>query len=149
MTENPDSTPSSSESASSTPGPTGPKLDLAEEFKKMRHAEKILVIAAVVVFVAFLFLGRWDWLFKWGWFTTCAFLGAVLTIVMTVLELFSVKVVDVKLRVWIMVCLGVLPALGFIIDALSNFWYALMLAGAVAMGFAAVKITTRENIIKK
>ena len=45
--------------------------------------------------------------------------------------------------------LGVLPAIGFVIDALNDFWYAVMLAGAIVMGFAAVKITSRENIIKR
>jgi hypothetical protein len=133
-----------------TPPPTSaPKHDLIADFKAMPPAEKMLAIAALAVLLAFLFTGHWDILFKVVWFPTCAFLGAVCVLVLTGLDLFGVKVLGAKTRTYVMILLGVLPAAGFVIDALSDFGRAVMLAGAIVMGFAAVKITTRENIIRR
>ena len=42
---------------------------------------------------------------------------------------------------------GVLPAIGFVLYSLGEFWWSTMLAGAVVMGYAAAKITSREKIL--
>jgi hypothetical protein len=132
-----------------TPPPTAPKRDVVAEFKAMLPAEKMLVIAALAVLLAFIFAGRWEVLFKYLWFPTCAFLGAVCILASAILDLVGTQFLKGKTRTYVMILLGVLPAIGFVIDALHNFWHAVMLAGAIVMGFAAVKITTRENIIKR
>lgn len=131
------------------PAASTPKRDFVAEFKAMLPAEKMLAVAALVVILAFIFVGRWSYLFKYRWFDTCAFLGAICILALTVLDLVGTQFLKGKARTYVMILLGVLPAIGFVIDALSNFWHALMLAGAIVMGFAAVKITTRENIIKR
>lgn len=131
------------------PAPSAPKRDLVAEFKAMRPAEKMLAVAALVVLLAFLLKRSWGGLFA-GWFNTCAFIGAVCILALTILDLVGVKTLVGKTRTYVMILLGVLPAAGFVIDLLSSdFWAAVMLAGAIVMGFAAVKITTRENIIKR
>ncbi|MHC4134015.1 MAG: hypothetical protein ACYTDU_07950 [Planctomycetota bacterium] len=131
------------------PAPPAPKRDMVGDFKAMLPAEKMLAIAALAVLLAFLFKRSWGGLFA-GWFDTCAFLGAVCVLVLTGLDLFGVKFLSGKARTYVMILLGVLPAAGFVIDTLSHdFWVAVMLAGAIVMGFAAVKITSRENIIKR
>ena len=67
MTENPET-----EAA-----PAAPKPSPVDGFKAMKNTEKILAIAAVATFVAFVFANRWDDLFYSEWFPTCAFLGAL------------------------------------------------------------------------
>ena len=142
-----------SEPLEQPPPPPAPKRDLVGDFNAMRPAEKMLAIAALAVFLAFVFAGAWGILFKYLWFPTCAFLGALGILVLTGLDLAGVKFLEGKARTYVMILLGALPAAGFVIDeltqALSSFWGALMLAGAIVMGVAAVKITTRENIIKR
>ena len=54
-----------------------------------------------------------------------------------------------KTRTRVLIAVALLPAIGFIVDALRNIWDALMLAGAVFMAYAAAKITMREKIIKR
>lgn len=133
-----------------TPEPSSkPKRDVVAEFKAMLPAEKMLVIAALAVLLAFVFTGNWNFLFKIGWFHTCAFLGAVCILLLAGLDLVGTQFLKGTARTYVMILLGVLPAIGFVIDAFHNFWHAVMLAGAIVMGFAAVKITTRENIIKR
>ena len=137
------------EPAEQPPETPAPKRDLVADFKAMRPAEKMLAVAALAVLLAFIFTGHWNFLFKIGWFHTCAFVGAVCILALTILDLVGTQFLKGKLRTYVMILLGVLPAIGFVIDALHNFWHAVMLAGAIVMGFAAVKITTRENIIKR
>ena len=132
----------------STP-PAGPKKDVAAEIKNMPAAEKLLGLAAVIVLLSFIFLSAWSALFKYGWFPTCSFLGSVGVIALIALELFGVKVMDAKMRLYLLIALAMLPAIGFIVDLLqSSFWRALMLAGGIAMGVAGARITTREKILK-
>ncbi|MHC4608349.1 MAG: hypothetical protein ACYTAF_15670, partial [Planctomycetota bacterium] len=78
-----------------------------------------------------------------------AFFGAVLVLALVIVDLFGVKFMDARWRVRLLILLAVLPVAGFIIDALRDFWAALMIAGAVVMAYAAAKITTREGIIRK
>jgi hypothetical protein len=137
----PESTPES------TPG--APKKDVAAEIKKMPAAEKLLGLAAIVVLASFIFLNSWGALFKYGWFPTCSFLGSVGVIALIGVELFGVKLMDAKMRIYVLIVLAMLPALGYVVDQLQrSFWYALMLAGGIAMGVAGARITTREKILR-
>jgi hypothetical protein len=135
-----------------TQGPTGggkPKVDPLANFKAMQASEKMLAIAALAVLLGFIFSNHWNWLFKYHWFTTTAFLGSVLVLAVIVLELFGVRWIAAQMRTWILIGLAALPALGYVIDMLSDFWRALMLAGAVVMIVAAVRISTREGILHR
>lgn len=136
------------ESTPETP-PSAPKKDVAAEIKKMPAAEKLLGLAAVVVLLSFIFLGPWSALFKYGWFYTCAFLGSVGVIALIATGLFGVKLMDAKMRLYLLIVLAMLPALGFVVDMLKgSFWRAVMLAGGIAMGVAGARITTREKILR-
>jgi hypothetical protein len=126
-----------------------PRKDLVAAFKEMPPAEKLLAVAAVAVLLGFIVANLWRWLFKYTWFPTCAFLGAAGVLVLILLDLLAVKVMDAKSRTYVMIGLAVLPALGYVVDQFSNFWGAVMLAGAIVMGVAGAKITTREQIIKR
>jgi len=126
-----------------------PARDPVGDFKNMPGAEKLLACAAAVVLLAILVIGNWNYLFKMGWFRWCAFFGALGSLALVGLHLFGVKLMDAKTRIYVVVALAMLPMIGFIVDALSNFWHALKLAGSVAMAMAAMKITGREKLIKK
>ena len=141
MTENAEQSGTESTSTS-----TAPKQDPVAEFKKMPVAEKILGAAAAATLLGFIIVGNWD-LFKYRWFPTCAFLGSVGALALIITNAFGIKLLEARLRTYVLIGLAILPAVGFVVDALRDFWQAVMLAGAVMMGFAGVKITTREKII--
>lgn len=143
MSDSPEPSPAPSEGAAQK------KTDPVAGFKKMQTAEKMLAIAAAVTLIAFIIQGKWSFLFAYIWFPTCAFLGSILVIVLVALELFGVKLFDAKTRIYILILCAILPALGFVVDALRDFWSGVMLAGAIVMGYAAAKITTREKIITR
>jgi hypothetical protein len=123
------------------------KADPVGAFKDMQTAEKILIAAALGVLVAFTFAGHWARLFSGQWFITCAAVGSVGTLAFAALEMFGIKPVRRPARTYLIVFLALVPALGFIIDRLIDFWDGMVLAGAVAMAYAAAKITTRDNLI--
>jgi len=136
------------EYSDSTPEET-PKRGLWAEFASNPPAEKMLAVAALAVLLGFLFSRQsWGGLFHGEWFLTLAFLGSVAVIVLVGLDLVGVTVMNPKFRVRVLLIAAVLPAFGFVIDKLMDPWYALMIAGAVCMAYAAAKITMREKIIK-
>jgi hypothetical protein len=126
-----------------------PERNLLEEFKRMPAADKLLAAASAAALLGFVILGNWGALFKDGWFHTCAFLGSVGVLVLLGVELVGMKLLEGAARTYVLILLAILPVLGFVIDALHDFWRAVMLAGAIVMGFAGVKITTREKIIRR
>ncbi|MCZ6574684.1 MAG: hypothetical protein O7C98_16145 [Planctomycetota bacterium] len=142
-------TPESSEapaSEGSAEGVGGPNVVAA--FKALPAAEKMLAIAATAALLGFILSSQWDFLFKHTWFPTCIFLGSVLCLAVIAMDLFGVKVLGHGLKMKLLLLLAVLPAIGFVVDALKNFWYALMLAGMFVMAYVGAKIGTREKIIK-
>ena len=96
------------ESTPETP-PSAPKKDVAAEIKQMPAAEKLLGLAAVVVLLSFIFAGKWSWLFKILWFPTCAFLGSIGAIALIATELFGVKLMDAKMRLYVLIGVSMLP----------------------------------------
>ena len=139
-------TPESSEAQAAEGSADGP--DLAKAFKALPAAEKMLAIAAIAVLLGFIIAGGFEVLFKAIWFPTCAFIGSVLCLVIITMDLFGVKVLGHGLKMRVLILLAITPALGFIVDALSDFWAALMLAGSIMMLYVGGKIGTREKIIK-
>ena len=123
-------------------------------------AEKMLAIAAVAVLLGFLFSPhpRFAGLFDFsksslydesaGWFNTLAFLGSVFCIILISMDLFGVRAIGQKIKVKLLILVAALPALGFVIDKLNDFWGALMFAGMIVMLYIGAKIGTREKIIK-
>jgi len=130
-------------------GPDKPKADPLANFKAMQASEKLLAVAALAVLLGFIFAGRWAQLFEVRWFPTTAFLGSVLVLAAVALEMFGVRWLDAKMRIRVLIALAVLPALGFVVDMLNVFWEAVMLAGAVVMIVAAVRISAREGILHR
>ncbi len=139
-------TPESFEAPATEDSAGGP--DVAAAFKALPAAEKMLAAAAVAVLLGFIISGGFDFLFKSIWFPTCAFVGSVLCIVIIAMDLFGVKVLGHGLKMKILILLAITPAIGFIVDALANFWHALMLAGSIMMLYVGGKIGTREKIIR-
>jgi len=141
----PDAAPSAPPEGTGTP----PRRNPLAEFNRLDPAEKMLAGAAVAVLLGFLFVNAWGQLFSFkgqGWFHTFAFVGALGVVGVTALDLFGVKYVDAKFRPVILVGCAILPAIGFVLYSLGEFWWSLMLAGAVVMGYAAARITAREDL---
>jgi len=132
---------STSPAADSQPSPV-------DAFGAMPRAEKMLAAAATAVLVAFLFSKSWHDLFA-DWFITCALIGSAAVLALIIVDLFGIRFMDAKVRMWTIIILALLPAAGFVIGKIMKPWNAAMLAGAIVMGLAAVKITTRENILKR
>ena len=134
------------------PAPSTPanKPDPVANFKAMATAEKMLAIAAAAALLGFIFSNGFKALFKYGWFPTCAFLGSLAVLVLTGMELFGVKVMDAKMRVYALILAALLPLLGYLIDIFDRmrFWGAVTLAAAIVMAYASGKIVTRDNLIK-
>ncbi len=128
---------------------TGPKKDPVADFKQMPNAEKLLAAAAAAVLLALILIGGWKYMFKRGWTYPCAVIGSIGTIVLVGLHLAKVKLMDASMRIKVVAGLALLPILGYVIDKLSNFQSALFFAGIVAMALAGIKITSRENLIKR
>ena len=135
--------PASEGSAEAAGGP-----NVGAEFKALPAAEKMLAIAASAALLGFILSDQWSFLFKVGWFTTCIFLGSVLCLVIIALDLFGVKFLGHGIKMKLLLLLAVLPAIGFVVDALKDFWYALMLAGMLVMAYVGAKIGAREKIIR-
>ena len=136
--------------AASDSAPAKPRRDVVAGFKELQTAEKVLAAAAVASLLAFVLLSEWGQLFEFegkGWFFTLGFVGALGVVVVTALGLFGLKPLDTSLRTVLLITFGVLPAIGFVLYSLGEFWWSTMLAGAVVMGYAAAKITSREKIL--
>ena len=123
-----------------------PKRDLVAEFKRNPLPERMLAIAALAVLLGFLVSNLWGSLFR-AWFPTLAFLGSLGIIILVGVDLMNAKILDEPLRTKVLVVLSLLPPVGFVFDALKTFWYAVMLAGAIAMSYAGARISLRENLV--
>ena len=121
-----------------------PKRDLVGEFKKLASAEKVVGMAAAAVFLGFIVANLWVDAFG-NWFYACALVGSLGALVLIAAELFEIKLLDAKPRGVLLLTFALLPALGFVIETLYNTWTALMLAGACAMAWAAMKIILGED----
>jgi hypothetical protein len=135
---------------STTPGSGAPSAkDLAGEFKKMPQAEKILAIAAAVTLAMWAINEGWNkYLFFHNWFITLCLFGPVVVLGLIVTRLLGIRLLEPALYTKVLVLFSVLPALGFVVDAFARPKYAILLAGAIAMGYAAGKIGSREHLIK-
>jgi uncharacterized membrane protein len=123
----------------------GTERGVAANFKAMPVAERMLAGASLGVLLFFVFRSAWSLLFH-RWFETLAVLGALGVMIVTGASLWRVKLLGGAARTYVLVALGALPAVGFVVDEFKDGWRAAMLAGSVVMGWAAFKITTREDL---
>jgi len=129
-------------------GSTEQKAHPVKEFKAMPSAERWLAMFAAAVIVAYFIRGLSG---LWGdqVFDVCALIGAVAVLALVVPQLFGVKVLTPRIRMYAFAAGGVLPAAGFVFGMLtSELWLAVMLAGSVAMGLTAWQIAERERLLK-
>ena len=111
--------------------------NMAAEFKRLPKMEILLGAGALAVLLGFIFANLWSYLFKFTWFPTLAFIGAIAALTLVILRVAGVEFMPAKSRAWLLLGVALLPALGILIDELRHFWGALMLAGALVMAYAA------------
>ncbi len=133
----------------------GPQKDIGKAIAGMQMAEKILGASALLYLLGFIIdrPSHWRVLFRFGsygrpWMFTLGFVGAVGALVLIGTKLFGVKLVDAKLYIKLLILCAILPAVGLLIDSLSDFWGFAILLSTIAMAYAGAKITTREKILK-
>ena len=127
-------------------------VDVKKELSAMPFAEKLLAGAAVAMLLAVLIEPMMRRrIFNHGFWATCALIGAAVTIALVALHVLGIKVMDAKTRTYAVVGAAVLPILGFLIDLLEGqrLWGIIALVAMFVMAFAGLKITNRENLIKK
>lgn len=138
-------------SETGTHASTGGK-DLWDSFLRLPFAEKLLSGAAAAVTVGWLITAQWSQLFDFGdpggWFATFAAFGAGSTIVLLFVKVLNIPWLNRTAHSRLLIVCALLPALGLLVELTLNFWYAVMLIGALAMAWAAGKITTRDELLK-
>jgi hypothetical protein len=128
--------------------PKGPKPDPMKEFKAMPSAERWLAVFAATVIVAYLIHGVTRY---WGdrLFDVLGLIGAGAVLGLVVPQLFGVRLLSPRVRMFAFAIGGILPAAGFVFDLLTaDIWYAAMLAAGIAMGLTAWQIAERERLLK-
>ena len=133
-----------SEESTESSSPPAEKKNLVAGFKEMGLAEKLVAMGAAGYVLAFVFGGgnSWKLLFRFsqGWATTLGFVGALGVLVLIITRLLGIKLVNAKLGAKLLVLAAVLPAIGWVIDELQNFWYFLGLVSMALMAFGASKL---------
>jgi hypothetical protein len=137
--------PAESEGAAAPPPP--PKPDPLRELRALPTTEKLLAAAAAAVIVAYLLGGAWTRVFR-SWFYACALLGALGVLALVMIQVFGIRSLSSRTRMYAFAVAGLLPAAGFVFEELSSdLSRALMLAGGVAMGLWAWQIAERESLL--
>ena len=114
----------------------------------MPSAERWLAVFAATVIVAYVIHGLDRY---WGdrLFDVLSLIGAAGVLGLVVPQLFGVRLLAPRVRMFVFAIGGVLPAAGFVFDLLAtNIWYAVMLAAGIAMGLTAWQIAERERLLK-
>ncbi len=130
-------------------GPSSaPRPDPMKEFKAMPSAERWLAAFAATIIVVYVIHGLTT-----GWgdrlFDVLGLLGAAGVLGLVVPQLFGVRLLTARIRMFVFAIGGILPAAGFVFDQLTaDFWYAAMLAAGIAMGLTAWQIAERERLLK-
>ena len=137
----------SEETTETTSDGGGEKKDLVAGFKEMGKAEKLVAMGAAGFVLAFVVGKSWSSLFRFslGWAPTLGFIGAVAVLVLVISRLLGIKLVDAKLGAKLLVLAAVLPALGWVIDTLQNFWYFLALVSMAVMAFGALRLVAPKD----
>jgi hypothetical protein len=124
------------------------KPDPMKEFKAMPSAERWLAVFAASVIIAYVIHGVSRY---WGdrVFDFLSLIGAGGVLGLVVPQLFGVRLLTPRVRMYTFAVGGVLPAAGFVFDLLAaDLWYAVMLAAGIAMGLTAWQIAERERLLK-
>ena len=131
---------------------TGGK-DLWDSFLRLPFAEKLLSGAAAGVVAGWLITAQWSRLFDFGnlggWFATFAAFGAGATIVLLFVKVLDIPWLKRATHSRLLIFFALLPALGLAVELTLNFWTAVTLIGALVMAYAAGRITTRDELLKK
>lgn len=128
--------------------PKAAKPDPMKEFKAMPSAERWLAMFAATVIVAYVIHGLSRY---WGdrLFDVLSLIGAAGVLGLVVPQLFGVRLLTPRVRMFVFAIGGVLPAAGFVFDLLAaDFLNAAMLAAGIAMGLTAWQIAERERLLK-
>jgi hypothetical protein len=128
--------------------PKASRPDPMREFKAMPSGERWLAVFAAAVIVAYLIRGL-D--VRWGdrVFDVLGLLGAGGVLALVVPQLFGVRLLTPRVRMYAFAVGGILPAAGFVFDMLTaDIWNAVMLAAGIAMGLTAWQIAERERLLK-
>jgi hypothetical protein len=137
--------PAESEGAGA-PAPL-PKPSPYGELKALPTTERLLAAAAAAVIVAYFFGGEWTRVVG-SWFYACALLGALGVLALVAIQIFGIRTLSPRIRMYAFAVAGVLPAVGFVFEEIStDLSRALMLAGGVAMGLWAWQIAERESLL--
>ena len=127
--------------------------NLWESFRLLPAAEKLLAGACAGLVFGWLVTARWSLLFDFGtlggWFATFSAFGAGFTLVLLFVKLLNIPWPKKSVHTRLLIVSALLPTLGLVVELLNNFWFAVMLTGALAMAYAAGRITTRDNVLKK
>ena len=131
---------------------TGGK-DPWDSFLRLPFAEKLLSGAAAAVAVGWLITAQWSRLFDFGnlggWFATFAVIGAATTLVLLFVKVLDIPWLHRATHSRLLIVFALLPALGLAVELTLNFWTAVTLVGALVMAYAAGKITTRDELLKR
>ena len=129
------------EGEAATPKQTG----FIREIMDLPTAETILAGSGAAVLIGFVFTAGWGNLLH-SWHVALAFAGAVVAVTLLVFKMLGIKSLPSALQDKLIVGCAALPALGFLIEQLRNFWSFLLLAGTVGMAYAAYRIMSRDGM---
>jgi hypothetical protein len=116
-----------------------PRRDLLRDFGNLHPSERLLGVGALLVLLGFIVAHLWADLFG-NWFYTLALAGAAGTVALVGAQMFDVRPFQPRTRTLALLGFALAPALGFVIETLSNTWTALMLGGSGVMAYAAVRM---------
>ncbi len=122
-----------------------PKTGFIREIVNLPTAETILGGSGAAVLLGFVFTAGWGSLLH-SWHVALAFAGATVGITLLIFKMLGIEPLPAALRDRVIVGCACLPALGFVIEKLQNFWSFLLLAGTVGMAYAAYRIMSRDGM---
>ena len=115
------------------------------EIVNLPTAETILACSGAAVLLGFVFTAGWGNILH-SWHVALAFAGATVGVTLLVFKMLGIKSLSAALQDKVIVGCAALPALGFVIEELQNFWSFLMVAGTVGMAYAAYRIMSRDGM---
>ncbi len=109
--------------------------DAKAKFQALSASEKFAGVSAAGVVFFYLVAKAYQ---LGGIFPTCSIIGGLGVLILVGSSMAGMVLVDAALRPKLLIGLSLLPLFGFVVDALSNFWYAALLFSTLAMAYSAV-----------
>ena len=129
------------EGEAATPKQTG----FIREIMDLPTAETVLCGSGAAVLLGFVFTAGWGNLLH-SWHVAFAFAGATIAVTLLAFKMLGIKSLPAALQDKLIVGCAALPALGYVIEELQNFWSFLMLVGTIGMAYAAYRIMSRDGM---